>query len=153
MIKHIVVTAAAIAGATLLVAPPASAGDGAMIEAELSPWDNVQQVSPTRWYVGQSEDFTFTVDVTNDSVHGQDALTVFVSVPFEVTGYEGDRWNCWDVDGGVQCANPDVTVPREDWPTLFVHGRTTEVDIRDSIDVYATSNVGADHSGMEFYSY
>ena len=69
MFKHIVVTAAA------------SAGDGAMIEAELSPWDNVRQVSPTRWYVGRSEDFTFAVDV------------------------------------------------------------------------YATSNVGADHSGMEFYSY
>ncbi|TWP45189.1 hypothetical protein FKR81_39595 [Lentzea tibetensis] len=96
----------------------------------------------------------FTVDLSDAADENLDEVSVFVSVPdaVEVADYSGDDWDCWDVDGGIECHNPQLMVPGEAWPTLTVHLYVHDhMDDVGSIDVYATTgDFGPAHEGVPF---
>ncbi|GHH38034.1 hypothetical protein GCM10017774_27810 [Lentzea cavernae] len=101
---------------------------------------------------------TFDVNITNRSDRDVSDLHLHISLPpakLAVTGWEGDYWRCWNVEGGagaegVHCAADFLAVPGEAFPTLKVHTKGLEHHT-DSIDLYAESR-GAEpaHAGVPY---
>jgi hypothetical protein len=118
--------ATAVAGADP-IAIEVERGDGVIVRNHDGAW-----VSRTQ--------FTFAMTFTDVDVDNDEGLSVFISIPEEadVRGYDGERWDCWDVDGGLECANPDLVVPGEAWPTLGLRGQVLNARYGDTLDVYAT---------------
>lgn len=105
------------------------------------------------WHTSNASTSLFDVVVTNTGYELDDDLSVFVSTTLEVVDYEGSDWDCWDVEGGVQCLNQDTTVHGEAWPTLRIvsHLISDEQDPWDTLDVYADSSVGDAHAGVPLW--
>jgi hypothetical protein len=104
------------------------------------------------WYGSNSGEKTFTVTVTDNHQKNDDTVNVFVSVPtdqLEVMGYDGDDWNCWDVDGGIECDNEDTVVPQEAWPVLTVTVDSHGLEVADTFDAYANAANGTGHDGVD----
>lgn len=137
-------------GASVLLTPAASADESNGLAIELVDGVGIH-VDPlnSEWYSPWNRPFDFHINVTDTSEFDDTDLTLFVSVPFEVVGYEGEGWACRDVDGGVECAIPDLVVPGETWPTLTIEGQSGD-RIDDSIDVYASSRLGDAHGSVPF---
>jgi hypothetical protein len=139
--------AAVVVGASVLLTPAASADESNGLEVELVPGQFISARNGV-WTGVSIRTYRFHINVTDVGELDDDGLHLFVSVPFSVRGYEGDRWDCWDVDGGAECEIADVVVPGETWPTLTILGSGTHID--DTIDVYATSTQGDAHAGVPF---
>ncbi|MFI6099040.1 hypothetical protein ACIA8G_26095 [Lentzea sp. NPDC051213] len=98
-----------------------------------------------RWGTRGGISGQFHVDITNSAGHDERGLSVFVSLPtyyLDVTGYEGEDWNCQDVnDGagaeGLRCTQNHLIVHEEAWPRLTVFTRARSEYYKDTIDVYA----------------
>lgn len=145
---------------SLAVAPPASAEpDFATVTlTKVSGWSGP---AGGTWTTrgGTSGRQKFDLVVTNVVGHDEQGLSVFISFPIdrlEVTGYEGDGWDCWDVaEGpgaeGVECTQDHLIVHEEAWPTLTVETKAGSIHTQDSIDVYAEAG-GHDavHAGQSF---
>jgi hypothetical protein len=135
--------------AALFLTPAANAESGHNLDAYLIrgsdlPWDR------DGWVAGPGQSFHFSVMVVNTGGQADIDLSVFVSVPFEVTGYSGEGWDCWDVDGGVECSIPDLVVDQESWPRLTIEAVAGPDVMQDSIDAYADSRHGDVHTGVVF---
>lgn len=115
---------------------------------------------PQTWTTRPGYTQEFAVDITNVAGHDEQGLDVFISFPtdrLEVTGHEGEDWNCWDVNGGVgaegiKCTQNHLIVHEEAWPTLKVRTKVLKSEYHlDSIDVYADAG-GHDtvHRGQQF---
>ncbi|GLZ30410.1 hypothetical protein Lesp02_25990 [Lentzea sp. NBRC 105346] len=154
MIKSLVATSVAVL-AVIGSASVAHADESepAPISIDLVRGDNiVYERRPDTW--AAHGDFSFFVRLADAGSENLDEATVFVSLPpeVEVTGFAGDRWECEDTEGGIDCYNPDLVVPGEEWPQLTVFGSVREANGRiDSLDVYAkTGEYGAAHKGQWF---
>jgi hypothetical protein len=139
-------TAVAV-GAALVVAPTASADESNGLDVALVRGASIATRNGV-WIGLFNRTFSFHVDVTDVGDQDDDGLSVFVSVPFTISGYQGDRWECWDVEGGARCEISDVVVPGETWPRLTIEGSGRHID--DTIDVYASSRLGDAHAGVPF---
>lgn len=148
MFRRIALAAAVLVGASVLAAPAASADESNGLAVELVPGTYIK-VSRGEWFAPPNRfPYSFHINVTDVGELDDDGLRVFVSVPFSITGFEGERWDCWDVEGGAECEIGDWVVPGETWPTLTIFGSGHGFD--DSIDVYATSTNGDAHAGVPF---
>jgi hypothetical protein len=152
-------SAAAVAGLSLVAAPAASADVTGPLKVELAKGRGVVETAPDYWYV-HSTSFEFSVTVTDvGTVNDTDAV-VFVSLPasVDVVGYNAeDNWQCvdrWDDDVrlGVDCVNTDIVVPQEAWPVLKLKAMGNQHTV-DTIDAYATSEQGVEeaHDGVGFF--
>ncbi|MET1072457.1 MAG: hypothetical protein ABWY11_07420 [Umezawaea sp.] len=105
------------------------------------------------WHTSHVSTSTFDIVVTNTGFALDDDLNVFLSTTLDVVDYEGSDWDCWDVDGGVQCLNQDTTVHDEAWPALHIttHLPSGEWEPYDTLDVYADSSVGDAHAGVPLW--
>jgi hypothetical protein len=142
-------TTALAVGAAFLVVPAANADESNGIDVVLTPKNGISS-SDTGWRGFQRRSMRFTIDVTDIGDLNDDGLSVFVSVPYGIGAFSGDRWDCWDVEGGLRCEIGDLVVPGESWPTLTIDGGTSEGYVRDSVDVYAESTHGDAHAGVPF---
>jgi len=149
MFRRTALLATAAAAAALFLTPAANAESGHNLDAYLIrgndlPWDL------DGWVASPGHSFEFNVAVINTGGQDDIDLSVFVSVPFEVTGYRGEGWDCWDVDGGVKCSIPDLVVDEEQWPVLTIEAVAGPDLLDDSIDVYVDSRHGDVHAGVGF---
>jgi len=136
-------------GAALSVTPPAGATEGGTLGVALTPGRGIL-ASPNFWYIHGT--FKFSVEVTDIGGDDDENLFVFISIPDEidVTLYSGTRWYCEDVDGGVDCMNPDYVVPGEAWPLLTITARGS-TRVSDTLDVYAIADSDDEaHVGVPF---
>ncbi|MET8756684.1 hypothetical protein [Lentzea sp. NPDC004782] len=156
--KYVLGAAAALVLAAT-AAPAAIAGSGwAGVELNtVSGWYPLQPNG--RWYIRGGMPGSFSVDVTNRSDHDVSDLYLRISFPpskLEVVGYEGDHWDCWDVEGGpgvegVHCRTAGFLAgPGKSFPTLLVRtmGREHHTD---TLDVYAETAGEVDaHAGVPY---
>jgi hypothetical protein len=159
MFRRIALTAALALCAGLLSTGVASADEsnrldialipGAHMEVYDEPYYDLEDV----WHADFTYTSEFDVVVTNTGYQLDDDLYVFLSTTLEVVGYEGSDWDCWDVDGGVQCLNQDTTVHDEAWPTLHVETKLGPMGwVPDgTLDAYASSSVGDAHAGVPLW--
>jgi hypothetical protein len=128
--------------------PRQAAPQAGPVRVELSPGDGVAIANDNIWYV-HGGSFSFSVTASAGG-RNQEHVTVFVSLPssFTVEGFEGERWDCKAVEGGLECTNPDVVVPREAWPALTLTAKGSEY-VYDSIDAYVRGPQDSDaHHGV-----
>jgi len=104
------------------------------------------------WHAAFTGTSTFDVVVTNTGYALDDDLNLFISTRLHVVGYEGDDWDCWDVEGGIQCLNQDTVVHDEAWPTLHVEARQNFGWVPDdTLDAYGSSSTGDAHTGVPLW--
>jgi hypothetical protein len=158
MSRRIALVAALAVCAGLFSSGVANAEESNQLSVELVPGANMSVFDePTYGLEGvwhASFDFTseFDVVVTNTGYQLDDDLYVFLSTRLEVVGYDGSDWDCWDVEGGIQCLNQDTTVHGEAWPTLHVEARQHFGWVPDdTLDAYADSSVGDAHAGVPLW--
>lgn len=153
MFRTVAASVCAAAALSLAVAPSASAaGEPAPVSIDINPGHAMYWNSRGWWEVKASFG-RFSVDITDIGGEDLDETTIFVSIPpeIDISRYEGDGWNCWDVDGGVECHNGHVVVPGEAWPRLDLGFDVDHMTSPDSIDVYATTgDFGPAHEGIPF---
>ncbi|GLZ30413.1 hypothetical protein Lesp02_26020 [Lentzea sp. NBRC 105346] len=150
-------TSAVLVSAALLAAgfvPTASAADETPpVSIQLTPGKGMWENSYSGWWEARSIS-SFTARFTDTGSDNLRGLTVFISVPgeYELYSYSGDRWDCWDTEGGYDCHIDDLVVPGEAWPELTVTGYVRDhMNQPDSIDVYATTGAyGWAHAGFPF---
>jgi hypothetical protein len=145
--------ATAATAAALFLTPAANAEAGHNLDADLVPGRGVAFDHEGNWAGRVGFPFEFSVAVANTGGRGDTDLSVFVSVPFEVTGYRGEGWSCWDVDGGVDCSIPDLVVDGEQWPLLTIEAVADQRWLVDAVDAYADSRHGDVHAGVGFVTY
>ncbi|MFD4640934.1 hypothetical protein ACFWN2_26745 [Lentzea sp. NPDC058436] len=96
--------------------------------------------------------FDFSVQLRDVGDENEQGATVFLSVPelLDVQSW-GDGWSCEDTDGGIDCYHPDLVVPGEAWPVLYLRAFPVNYG-NDTIDVYATTgDYEPTHEGVEYY--
>ncbi|PRY37804.1 hypothetical protein [Umezawaea tangerina] len=120
---------------------PASAdtAQSGPVRVDIAPGKGIVVTPDDYWYVRGT--FSFTASVTDVGEADDENLFVFVSVPdvIRMTGYQGDRWRCESVEGGVDCTNPDLVVPGEAWPLLTITA-TGAGYVQDTLDVHAVAD-------------
>ncbi|TWP45190.1 hypothetical protein FKR81_39600 [Lentzea tibetensis] len=148
----VVAAVCAAAALSLAVSPAAQASEPSPVAIQLTPRDGLRVDEDGTWIADQ-DDFYFRVSTSDAGDENLDELTLFVSIPDEIELFTiSAEWECWDVDGGVECHNPRLMVPGESWPDLLIYARVhDEMDAPDSIDVYATTGeYGPAHEGVPF---
>ncbi|MFD4644022.1 hypothetical protein ACFWN2_42405 [Lentzea sp. NPDC058436] len=150
-----------VASALLLsasVTTSAGAAETGWAGVELTPSAGWKVLQSGYWSMRGGWPGTFDINITNRSDRDVTDLHVRISLPpkkLAVTGYEGEYWRCWDVEGGagaegVHCAAAFIAVPGEAFPTLKVHTNGLEHH-SDTIDVYAeSSGTEATHAGVPY---
>jgi hypothetical protein len=154
MLRKLAVLAASV-GVSLLLAPAANATIGPLA-VRLEAGHGIHVLPDGTWVGNPYLDYNdFTVRAEDLGKETDEGLFHFVSLPtdqIEVIGYEGDRWECWDVDGGIDCTNPDTVVLGEQWPSLTVQYRSLGKEVQDTLDVYGENEtLGKDHFGVAYY--
>nr|WP_042186362.1 hypothetical protein [Kibdelosporangium sp. MJ126-NF4]CEL17231.1 hypothetical protein [Kibdelosporangium sp. MJ126-NF4]CTQ91539.1 hypothetical protein [Kibdelosporangium sp. MJ126-NF4] len=146
------VAATAALGITLTIAPSASAAQDEPLELWFEPVAAIVVEDDGLWRGSPFSGNSFEVHARDNTEYTEDGVHLFLSLPpqLHVSGYDGDRWNCWDVDGGIECTNPDTVVPEEEWPVLTVRFNGNDW-ITDSLDVYGHNDtLGDAHFGVPF---
>ncbi|WNV88354.1 hypothetical protein [Umezawaea sp. Da 62-37] len=120
-------------------AAAADSGRSAPVRVDIEPGRGIVVTPDDYWYIRGT--FSFTVSVTDVGEDNDENLFAFVSVPDEIrmVGYEGERWECAAVEGGVDCSNPDLVVPGEAWPLLTITATGTGY-VQDTLDVHAIAD-------------
>jgi hypothetical protein len=160
MFKALAATAAAVA-LSFGVAPAANAaGEQAPVSIDIIPGHAMywKEYGSTGWWETHASFARFAVDITDVGSEDLDETTIFVSIPraVDVSYYDGEGWECWDVDEGgnygIECHNGHIVVPGEAWPRLDIG-----VDVHDhmrspgsiGVDV-TTGDYEPAHEGIPF---
>jgi hypothetical protein len=158
MFKALAATCAAVALA-FGVAPAANAaGEQAPVSIDIIPGHAMYWRDTMGWWEIKASYGRFAVDITDAGSEDLDETTIFVSIPrdIDVSHYNGEGWECWDVDEGgnygIECHNGHIVVPGEAWPRLDIGFDVhTHMSSPDSIDVYVTTgDYEPAHSGIPF---
>ncbi|USX50785.1 hypothetical protein [Lentzea sp. HUAS12] len=149
-----------VASALLLSTSATSAGaaETGWAGVEMTPSAGWKVLETGYWTMRGGFPATFDVNITNRSDRDVSDLHVRISLPpakLAVTGWDGEYWRCWSVEGGpgvegVHCTAAFLAVPGEAFPTLQIHTKGLEHH-SDTIDVYAESGgAEASHAGVPY---
>ncbi|TWP45191.1 hypothetical protein FKR81_39605 [Lentzea tibetensis] len=119
----------------------AESGERPPVSIELTPGKGVA-INKTYGYWEARSSAEFSVKVTDKGDGDLDEMDAYVFVPaeVEVTGFSGEGWDCWDVEGGIECHTGHLVVPGEAWPTLTVRNQVhSHMNEPGAIEVWVTT--------------